>query len=617
MLWLRFNFLALFFALASGLNGCGSDAQDKAKKGSETTTGEPGNGSVATASTGQASIDFSTAAAGAQFVLMPFILGDTATVTGATETKFTFTMSVGAAAAAAKLADLSSEASADSRPVQSRQIMSTRQRDDMLRTLLNRFDPNRGAAQGDDFWHLARLVDASDAAELPAQQGAAAAGFAAAPLPGAIEGLYRKAAPDGGRRRVSEVANLTMASSCPSAGGTVAAPNSALKPRDLVIPSAATSVVSSADYCIVYLSDPVTGGDKATIEATIKEVVRRFKEVIYKDTFAQVNGYTFRPVFIIADFSKSAQWPSLPALAISGAFIASMSDDTDDTIGSHMPMIYMASDISKVGKNVGAAVDVAKNKRLWHGTIAHETQHAIMNYYRARKVSADSKKWRLETAEVDEGIAHYAEDLFGHGAENFDDFAKTFLTSWFDKDFVNPVLSATDDKPLNRGAAQTLMYYLISQKGGVTFTNGVASGGTGLEYLASVVKDATSVGPKNLAEKFGGTWTDTIANFFGALAIDGSGLSKADAKYLVQDPQKATNLVGETDRLYGMHFNDFSGLEKAHTWTETATDGVSTPELQYYATCPYLYTVADPTKAVVFKTKDTFANTAVAVVQIK
>ena len=191
------------------------------------------------------------------------------------------------------------------------------------------------------------------------------------------------------------------------------------------------------------------------------------------------------------------------------------------------------------------------------------------------------------------------------------------MTTWYDKDLVNPVLSATDDKALNRGAAQTLIYYLISQKGGVTFTNGVASGGDGLKFLADVVKGATHVGPQNLAEKFGGAWTDAISNYFGALAIDGSGISDTDSKYTVQDPQKVTNLIGETDHSYGMHFNNFSDLPKAHTWTEVAKDAVTTPELQYYATCPYLYTVTDSSLKVGFKTKDTLPNTAVAVVQIK
>lgn len=607
---LRMNRVATLLALAGALHSCGkTDKKDK-EPTATSTTAVAGKGSVTTAVSGLASIDFSAAAVGSQFVLMPVILGDVATVTGAGAQKFTLTLSVAAAAASSKLLNSQPEVPASvATATGSIPAMNWRQKDDALRTLLNRFEPRLGAAQGDEFWRLAKRVDAEDAP-----------GFAAADGPGEVESMYRSAVsseatwPKLGSARF----NLTS-SSCPSAGGTVAVPNASLVPTDKVIPAAATSVVSTADYCIVYLSNPVTGGDKATIEASIKEVIRRYKEVIYKDPFAVVNGYTFKPIFTIVDFSDTKLWPNLAALQVSGAFIAKMSDDTADTVGTNMPMIYMASDISKVGKNVGAAVDAAKNKRLWHGTIAHEMQHAIMNYFRARKVSADPKKWTLETPEVDEGIAHYTEDLFGHGGENFDDFAKTFLTTWYDKDLVNPVLSAADDLALNRGAAQTLIYYLISQKGGVTFTNGVATGGDGLKYLADVVKSATAthVGPQNLAEKFGGAWTDAISNYFGALAIDGSGISDTDAKYTVQDPQKATNLIGETDRSYGMHYNNFSGLPKAHTWTEVAKDAVTTPELQYYATCPYLYTVTDNTLKVGFKTKDTLPNTAVAVVQIK
>ena len=605
---LRMNRVATLLALGGALHACGNTDKKDKEPTVTSTTAVAGKGSVATASSGLASIDFSAAAVGSQFVLMPVILGDVATVTGAGDQKFTLTLSVAAAAASSKLLDSEPEVQASGATATGLiPAMNWRQKDDALRTLLNRFEPRLGAAQGDDFWRLAKRVDAVDAASFAATDG-----------PGEVESMYRSAVRSEAMRPRSGSARFNLTSSnCPSASGTVAVPNASLVPIEKSIPSAATSVVSTADYCIVYLSDPVTGGDKATIEASIKEVIRRYKEVIYNDPFAAVNGYTFKPIFTIVDFSDTKLWPNLAALQVSGAFIAKMSDDTADTVGTNMPMIYMASDISKVGKNVGAAVDAAKNKRLWHGTIAHEMQHAIMNYFRARKVSADPKKWTLETAEVDEGIAHYVEDLFGHGGENFDDFAKTFLTTWYDKDLVNPVLSAAEDLALNRGAAQTLIYYLISQKGGVTFTNGVASGGDGLKYLAEVVKGATHVGPQNLAEKFGGAWTDAISNYFGALAIDGSGISDTDPKYTVQDPQKATNLIGETDHSYGMHYNNFSDLPKAHTWTEVAKDAVTTPELQYYATCPYLYTVTDSTLKVGFKTKDTLPNTAVAVVQIK
>ncbi len=533
-----------------------------------------------------------------EYVVMPFVLGDTATINGGTADTFTFKLdtSGGAASSGAAYMLNASEAPAAIH-------MTPEQYDHQLRLLLNRYDPALGLDQGAWFWKSARRLDAYK--QMVAGRGPMQL-FANGSDVGPVETFFQKAV-----TRPVPTSNKAMpltAATCPTDELQVSGPAADVTDGDAVaIPAGKT--VDGGDYCLVFIDDPVTAGTAAQVEATVKAAIARYKTVIYKDTFAPIGDYTFKPIIAVIDFGDASKWPA--DVQISGAFISSIA-----TI-LKQPILYMASDFKKLEKNKDtpeADYDKALNTRLWHSTIAHELQHAFMDYYKVRKAGLKG-----EVPIYDEGIAHYMQDLFGYGAENFEGFQKLFLAAWSDKDGgAQPFLHASDDTDFLRGAAHTFFYYLVSQKGGIEFANGAPTGGGGLDFVASLVK-SSKIGAANLAEVYGGTWTDAVAGFYGALVLDGAKLNEgitAEAVHKVQEPETMTDLQGNADKKYGMHFNGFSGVTDSRAY-ELKLE--TTPQFDgtFYASSPILYTGAsvDSVKATL---SDTAAkNQGIAKVKIK
>ncbi len=513
-----------------------------------------------------------------QFVVMPFVLGDTAKIDGATAENFTITVDASAAGGSSGGSGGSYMLTNPPSEAQDALTMDRGFLDHEKRSLLNRFDPSLGLNQGEWFWRAARRADAY--LQMSAGKGPMELFAATGTNVGPIETAFREAATQK-RVKALPLAPLAMTNmadpACPADGATIKAPDTdtPANAADLKIPVG--GAFDGGDFCVVYISPAVTGGTAAEIQATVKEVVRRYKEVIYKDPMPASGGYSFKPIVAVVDFSDGGKWPDTDAYQLSGAFLAGMSD------AAKQPMLYMAADFSKV--KGGDASDPALAKRQWHGTVAHEMQHAIINYYR-KHASAGV----LEVASVDEGLAHYMEDLFGYGGENFGSYSKAFLQVWANG---APFLHSTEDGKTVRGGAQTFLYYLISQKGGVTFTDGIPSGGTGLDFIAAIVKNSAAKGPANLSATFGGTWTDVVKGYLGALVLDGTKVEDIPLVNKAQDPQaNIKNLTGDSDKTYGMHFNGFGGLPEAHTWTATVQNTPKIEDISYYSTNPLLYTGA-------------------------
>lgn len=590
---------------ALGLVACGSDDDDKKEPAAPACQ----ESCVTQAVNGVAELDFSSASAGEKYVLMPYVLGDTATVNGANGEKFSFTVTTGTGAATGLMplrrpAELAGTG------------LSNTQLDHLQRSLYNRFDPKLGVTQVPGFWATARKVDQ----ELARRQAKHTyRGFANSSAAGsfAVEKSFQDAAqryrvkPAAAARtmRSAAVAMTTIATDCPAAGDSITVPEdaNAANPTDATIPTG--GVVSGSDYCIVYLNDPVTGGSKTEIEASVKEIMRRYKEVLYKDDFAALASFTFKPHFVIVDVDDEDTWPSA-IKSISGSFMANMSDDAG------VPLIYMPADFAVLDAYADDpdSYDAAKGKKQWHGTLAHEANHAIMYYYHLK--SGEPATFR-ENAAVDEGLAHYMEDLFGYGDENFADFAKGYLDVWTS---INAFLHETEDGALIRGGAQAFWYYLISQKGGVTFTDGAFSGGDGVTFIAQAVKEraASTRGPANLAAKFGDAWSEVVGNFFGALALYGTtAVAAGETKFIAQTPEEVTDLNGNTGKTYGMKYNNFGGLPASPTWDTSVEATTTVEDLEYYSTQPLLYTVTDPAQKLIFTASGTIANTAVSVVRIE
>jgi len=531
------------------------------------------------------------------YVVMPYVLGDLSQIKGATADKFTITVNPDAKSGAGFL-DVAPDVHGGqgfAEPGVER-VMSASTYDHQRRSLLNRFDPSKGMDQGAWFWHTTRELD---------QQGAIQAGrpgFASFATDGArpaITDFYARMAQTPPHKRVAPYRLAADASICPT---DIIAPDHET-PSDtdtLVVP--ASGLVAGADYCIAYVDDPVTA-DKATIQAAIEEILKVYKTVIYQDTFPDTaDGYSFKPVIVVVNFADQNKWPQADAYQVSGAFIKAMS-----TAGKR-PMLYMAADFQKLPRNKTATdYDKALNTKLWYSTMAHEMQHAIMNYYRGHAHAGVD-----ETPAIDEGLAHYMEDVFGCGQENFGGYAKAFLDVW-----VNglPFLHATDSDDITRGGAESFLYYLTSRKGGLAFTDGVVSGGGGLDFIRKVVTNTQENGPKNLADSFGGDWTETVGDYLGALALDGTAATTILDKYKVQEPvTTVTDLAGNKNKTFGMHFNGFGGLPATRTW-ETKFESTKTlDDMVYYATTPVLYG-SDPGD-VTYQTSLEGATVAITKVQV-
>jgi hypothetical protein len=553
------SFLRRLTQLAAGLtavlalSACGGEDDKKDGEGAE--PGEVGSGFVARAEGGKVDVSFDGAAEGQQYVVMPYILGDGA---GAGEEKVGFTIgtSTGESAGLVRYRSPKAAMMMQERALRSpadAKLAAARSADHKMRTRLNRHDFSKQAIKGKN--GMTESFAATTLAACPADE-----------VP-----ILDPENPDG----------EALTESIPDGGS-----------------------VEKDDFCLVFLSDPATEGDKAKVEASVSAIIAQYKS-IYGTDFADANGYKFKPVVVIMDFTDDNIWPSaadFPALQITGAFIGSVS------AAAKYPLLYMASDLSKMEKFEGT--DAAKMTRLWHGTLAHEMQHAVIDYFRKQKTAGTA-----ETPSVDEGLAHYMEDLFGYGDDNFADFVGAYLD-----DFGGaPVLSANEDDDILRGAAQTLWYYLISQKGGVTFEGGKAKAGGGLDFVSQVVQDASGQGKTVLNAKFGGEWVDTMGNFYGALVLDGTAVTPA-TQYDAQDPvAEVTNLQGATGKTYGMKFNGHSTVVDRLAGNKyPKSDSVTKLEdLDFYQATPLLYTVTDPAMKITFTPSGEFANTAVSVVRVK
>ena len=552
--------LALLSAFA--LTGCGDD--DKKKDDDETS----------------------------QYVVMPFVLGDTATIDGASAT--TFSISKTAAAATGSSYALTGREGFDAL------YMTDLAAEHDKRLLLNRFDSKKGFDQGAGFWQTAKRLDAF----YQMKSGKSSLQFFAGDGVGPTEAVYRAAAEHGLAKAAVKSFKMTAAS-CPADGDDFEVPAANGKTGDgetRGFPIPAGGSEDATDFCLVYIDDPTTAGGKDAVKATVKAVLDRFKTIIYKDPMPPIGDYTFKPIVVVIDFADGEKWPQLEAYQIAGAFIKDIGN-----INYKQPVLFMAA-TDKDG-------DAATATKIWHGTVAHEMQHAVMDYYKGHKANLGG-----ETAAIDEGLAHVIEDLFGYGKENFGGFAKSFLGVWANKDAGGfPILTAGEVNATSRGAAQAFWYYLMSQKGGVTISGGTAVSGGGLDFIAAAVKSGKR-GVANLSEAYGGTWTDAVAGFYGALVLDGTKVGEGitvDSKHKVQDTQTITDLNGNADKQFGMHFNGFEGLPDTRTYDLTTDSTPKIEDVSYYQTLPLLYTGAAVDGVTYTSDAEDAKNQGVARIKIK
>lgn len=563
-----------------------------------------GQGCVMKATNDTVTIDLSKSAIGQEFVIAPYILGDPNTVSGSLKARtFNFKISASSGAALRIQRDLQQDLDGEIK----NQSLPGILRDHDKRTLANHFDPSRGLNQEPWFWALAERLDS---------EASSTAGFVNADTEtdSEVTAFYLNMAK---QRSVGLAAEFNLNDgNCPST--SIAVPKS-----DGISTESVPLVGSHSDpdgkFCIAYVSNPVTIPDKTAIASAISKIVRVFSSSIYADNFPAKGNYKFRPVFAFVDVSDEDVWDQNAALNLAGVFVSYTS------LAAGNPIIYVAADFTKV-TSFGETSQTDVLRGQFYSVMAHELQHAILHYYRLN--SAGTAIVNGEPVSIDEGLAHYMEDLFGYGADGFKFWALPFLQGYTDG--VTPFLVGSNDygegvsAPLARSAAHTLLYYLASQKGGVSFDgSGEPSGGDGLKFVKDVVKSSNLTGPANLAQQFGGDWAVTVGNFLGSLALDNVNVgSSVASKFTVQAPVKAvTNLSGKTGQTYGMRFNNYAELttHPSGDYGSIKNDPAVPNPMSYYMTAPLHVSVTNPADKIVFRCDcggDT-KNIAASVVRIK
>ena len=538
---------------------------------------------------GKATLSFADAEAGDEYLILPYHLGNIDTVQGGTSSQSEFTVTV---PSAASLRGLKTEMEPKALFMNS---SADKHLGEIYRMIMNRFNSNKSEdAQDDGLWMLA---DTYDKIKTRSQLTLSSQSSMTSYLKQVIKSKKNDFKLD------QNTDGFALAEGCPTTDDEVElfvgvdTSGATVKETDSI-----SDVISNDDFCVILVTDALSDklSDKTVLESTIKSIMDTYKNVIYEDTFPVKNGITFKPYFIIADFEDLVSLGHSSALtSIIGAF------NQDLTVSAGRPVLLMTETLAGVGLG-----ETDANVRQYWGTLAHEVSHAISYYY----------KNGLDDLYIDEGAAHTAEDLFGYKADgNYDNYASIFLQNRYSGSypfFVSAALTASDSSldSYGRGAGQALFHYLISQKGGITYSSGSLSTSDGLKFYADVIKSPNK-GFKNLSEVYADaslTWNEVIGNYIAALMVDGSSLEDISSLHTTADViTNINNVQGDAGKEYGFKFN---GGDLGNSYESITSLEEDTFELTFYQTKPFLYKVQSADDNIVIETLA--ENAGVAMVKV-
>lgn len=579
------------------------------------------------------SINLADFAAGQRLVLMPFALGSTDTIDGSNASLFNMTWNIAqqpktsSQSFGSDFIDFQNDLAVwqpetgDSADLGSPDLGG--RGDHFWRSFWNRFDPLDRQPTNDDLTQTMVnnwLQDASSLSNQDGDDGLLERLNGHRSALSKLGALAKQSPPQTtktGEFSTQNFSTALLSGGCPTIfylPGSSKVDDSTTYEEYSISSSEIASYFDGDDHCIVFMTNPVSESSIETIKASVRAVLDRYKTVIYQDTFSAIGTYSFKPLIVIADFS-GPQWPPASTnkeLQIAGAFFKGLSTQMK------RPALYIASDLTKLSTPFPAA----SAKSLFHSTIAHEMQHAIMDYFKNRKAGKGS-----ETLALDEGYAHLMEDVFGYGTDNFDSYAKPYLAVV--PDGIEGALKgngAAGALPnISRGAAQSFLYYLASRQGGFAVSSGVIAESGGLAFIRAAVT-SKALGVANLSAQFdlkkagARDWTDAVGGYFCSLIVDGlSGIESYSTGFDAADPQDTiTDLTGTKGKTFGLQFNNFRGIKETQGQLKalsspTYKDGV---EVSYYQTQPLLHGVEANQKAIAFDIPET-TNSGVAVVRVK
>ncbi len=163
------------------------------------------------------------------------------------------------------------------------------------------------------------------------------------------------------------------------------------------------------------------------------------------------------------------------------------------------------------------------------GTLAHEYQHLI-NYY-AKVILQQSS---AEELWLDEGIASFAEDVQGYGADSFKNIS-VYLLELGSTSLTGAGLLDKADSNERRGMVHLLIRYIYEQKGGATLTGAAnLTDGGGVAAIRALVQSADT-GVDLFADRGMSAWVQDLLT---VAAIDGAdypGVS-CNITYTLKDP---------------------------------------------------------------------------------
>jgi hypothetical protein len=370
---------------------------------------------------------------------------------------------------------------------------------------------------------------------------------------------------------------------------------------------------SQGDFCLVLVKDGVLKSETSVekIKDSIASSLTTYK-LIYGSDFGKTrDSYAFKPLVIVVPMDDSTVWPQEAIYQLQGAFVSDLTEDHG------RPTIYLPADMTKVGVEAKVATTA------FHAAIAHEMQHAVMNYFRVWVPETPLE----EVTSIDEGVAHFMEDLLGYGELNFNLFPKTFLATAAVA--PEPVLmdqSTFSVSETARGAAQTLVYYLVSQKGGVKFSGGMvdADASPGLGFIRSFVM-GSKIGVQGMELAFGENWADALGGYYGALYVDNAEDFKANPRFSVQTPESGViDTSGTEGKLFGMRFNDFSGLPKVSERLSQisvlkfgSASAAHSGEVQFYQPSPLMVANNTDARQIVISFANAEQNIGATVIRVK
>ncbi len=545
-----------------------------------------GDGSIQRASTKTIGIDLENLSKETQYLIAPFILGKFDEINGrsSTERRKRISASVLKTSAGQEVDQASQSAFAAKMEISSFDGYSH-----SLRSFWNRFNPriedSRSQSVRDELELLEAAYNRLRTEDSPAK------------FLQSVRSVESKLRLSDGRRRASQ-------SACPE---EIFVPNSE-EPLDSNLLTFKEQ--GQGDFCLVLVKDGslVSEKDPGLISESIASALATYK-LIYKSNFDFTRGeYSFRPLVIVVPMDDAEIWPQDPALQLAGAFVAAATEE------HNRPTIYVPADMTKLG------IAAEKAKEAFHAAIAHELQHAIVNYHRVWRPSQPLS----EIPSIDEGLAHFMEDLLGYGELNFGSFANTFLASTaIDPDVILQDATVTVVNESARGAAQSLTYYLVSQMGGVSFSGGSVDtdNSPGLKFIRDFV-EGDAVGIKGLTTVLNSDWQDLFGGFLGALYIDNAVGFSPHAKFSVQPPiEGISDTTGKTGKKFGMRFNAFAELptveerlKQISVLSSTKTD----LDIYNYQTKPILVKVdAVSPQKVEIATEAELVNFAATVIRVK